>query len=448
MAGGGLGVAPDRLRRIGALATPIVGAMVSQNVLNLVDTKMVGSLGDAAIAAVGSASFVSFACVSLVTGLSSGVQAQAARRLGEHRIHDAVAPLNAGLLMSLCFGVPATLILWQLAPTLFPYVNPDPEVVAQAVPYLRARLIAIAPIGMSFAFRGYWNGIDRPRLYLSTLLVQHSVNIAAEWVLIFGHFGMPALGTLGAGVAAVIGALTGVLTYVVLALRHRSITHFPGRFPDLPTVSALLRLSLPTSLQQLLFALGFVVLFWVIGQLGQAEAAAASVLINVTLIALLPGLALGLTSMTLVGQALGQKDPDDAYRWGWDVVKVGVVIMVALGLPMVAIPDRILGFFLPGRPETVAVGTGALRLVGGLIGLDAVGMVLMNALLGAGAARLVAGVAIGLQWGFFLPVAWLVGPRLGGTLTTIWAVQAIQRGLQAIAFGVAWWRRRWAAIRI
>ena len=85
----------DRLTRILALAVPLIGGMISQNVLNLVDTAMVGVLGDAALAAVGMGSFLTFMGTSFLTGLSAGVQAIAARRLGEGRTSETAVALRS-----------------------------------------------------------------------------------------------------------------------------------------------------------------------------------------------------------------------------------------------------------------------------------------------------------------------------------------------------------------
>lgn len=438
----------DRYRRIATLALPLIGAMVSQNVLNLVDTAMVGSLGDAAIAATASASFLGFAATAFLTGLSSGVQALAARRVGEGRTEEAGVPLTAGLALSVLLGVPTAALLWVVAPVVYPLVNPDPAVIAEAVPYLRVRMLATVAVGMNFAFRGFWSGIDRPRSYLSTLLVMHAVNVAVAWTLIFGHLGFPALGSLGAAWAWALATWVGTGCYALLSVVHGRDAGLPGRWPDLQALRALLRIALPSSIQQLLFMSGLTVMFAIVARIGTAEVAAAGVLINVTLVAILPAIGLGLAATTLVSQALGRGAPEDAARWGWDVVRVGVVGLVLAGLPMLLLPAPILGLFLPGRPDTVAVATAPLRLVGATIWLDAIGLVLMHGLLGAGATRFVAKVAVGLQWGFMLPAALLAGPVLGFGITGVWSVLALQRVVQAAIFVVAWRNGRWKLIRI
>lgn len=443
-------MAPDvvRLKPIAALALPIVGGMVSQNVLNLVDTWMVGSLGDDALAAVSTASFLNFACIALITGLSAGVQALAARRVGEGRLSVSAQPLHEGLLIALLVGGPATALLWWAAPWIYPLLNDDPEVVAQAVPYLQARLGAMVAVGMNFSFRGYWNGLARSRLYMNTLVVMHAANIALSYVLIFGIGGAPELGSLGAGIGTALSTWLGTGIYVLLGLRYARDGGFLQVAPSLESLRALLRLAAPISVQQLLFAMGFNVLFAILSQLGTTEVAAAGVLVNLTLVAYLPSLALGMTAATLVGQALGRGEPDDAARWGWEVVAVALVALGLLGLPMLATPGLLLAPFLPDRPDTIAIAIPALRIVGATLALDAIGMVLMQALLGAGAARFVASRATGLQWGLFLPAAWLVGPVLGGGLASIWAVQAAQRAIQAAIFAWAWRSGWWKTIKL
>jgi Na+-driven multidrug efflux pump len=90
-----------RRRRILTLALPIIGGMVSQNVLNLVDAYMVGHLGDVSLAAVGAGGFLNFVTTAFILGVSAGVQAMSARRVGEGRVHETAVPLNGGLLLAL-----------------------------------------------------------------------------------------------------------------------------------------------------------------------------------------------------------------------------------------------------------------------------------------------------------------------------------------------------------
>ncbi|MCA9716814.1 MAG: hypothetical protein KC468_19230, partial [Myxococcales bacterium] len=217
--------------------------------------------------------------------------------------------------------------------------------------------------------------------------------------------------------------------------------------PDRPLIRTMLRLSLPSCLQTLFFAAGYVALYWIIGHVGTDATGAANVLINVTMVAILPGLGLGLAAASLVGQALGKGDPEDARRWGWDVVKIGAVLMGLLGVPMLLIPDPILGIFLH-EPEALALARLPLRLVGATIAVDAVGMILLNALMGAGDTRRVMLASVGLQWLLFLPAAYVLGPVLHLGLTEIWLANIAHRVLLALTMTLLWQRGRWQQIKL
>ncbi len=450
---------PERYLGIIKLGMPVVGGMISQNVLNLVDTAMLGSLeedADAALAGVGTASFLNFMSVSFITGFSVGVQAMVARRIGKGRRAVAALPLNGALLMVVAISVPWASFLYAIAPTVFPVVNDDPSVVGVGVPYWRARLVGLLAIGLNFSFRGFWNGIKRPDMYLRTLVIMHVVNIALNYVLIFGNLGFPAYGATGAGIASAISVYVGVFTYCSLGFGHARDMGFLKGLPDRETVSTMLRLAVPSGIQQLLLSTGFTALFAILALVGTAATAAANVVLNMTLVAILPCIGFGIASATLVGQALGRGDPDDAHRSAWDVVTVAAAMIIVIGIPMVVVPDLILGIFIH-NPETMQTARLPLQIVGATIGLDAVGLVLMNSLMGAGATRTTMSVQIVMQWGLLLPLAYLVGPEsspdaliptLGWGLAGIWGVQALMRGVQAATYTVIWQRRRWADIQV
>ena len=439
----------DRKRTIQilGLGLPIIGGMVSQNVLNLVDTAMVGTLGDVALAGVGLGAFANFMGQSLVMGLGAGVQAVVARRLGEGRHAQTVQALDAGLVIAVIVALPLSIALYLLAPLFFPLLNSDAAVIETGVPYLQARILGIVAVGMNFSFRGYWNGINLSMLYLRTLVLMHTANIFLNYVLIFGALGFPELGATGAGLGTAISTYLGTAYYIFLASRHARQHRLKHALPTRELVNSVLRLSAPNGLQMLFFATGLTALFWIIGRVGTAEVAAANVLVNVTLVAILPAVGFGLAAASLVGQSLGRGDVDDAAEWGWDVVRVAFGALTLLGLPMLLIPDSILGVFIE-NPETLRLAERPLQLVGLLIGVDGVGLVLQNALLGAGASRDVMVVSTALQWGLFLPAAFVVGPVLGYGLLAIWIAQMVYRGLQALLYAIIWRRRRWADIAV
>ena len=193
------------------------------------------------------------------------------------------------------------------------------------------------------------------------------------------------------------------------------------RWPQRHTLLQVLRLTVPNSTQQTLFALGVSVLFWIIGQVGTQEQAIGHILISLALLLILPAVGLGIASTSLVGHALGRNDTADAYRWGWEVVRVAMLMMALLG-PAAVFPQHILGIFTPDQ-HLIELGSWPLRITGLNIVFEVTAMVLTQALLGAGASHQVMRISLSMQWGCCCrwPI-WPV-PVAGFGLLGIWLLQ-------------------------
>ncbi len=443
-----LPVPRERLRRIIFLAVPIIGAMVSQNVFNLVDSWMVGQLGDASLAAVGMGSFLNFFASAILLGLGAGVQATASRRVGEGRAEEAAASLNGGLLLGVLFGVPWAALLFALTPWFFPLLVEERAVTDIGIDYFQARVLGLWAIALNVAFRGYWNATDRPWVYMRTLLSMHVVNIVCNYALIFGVGGLiPPLGATGAGYGSAIASIFGALSYALIGLRRARDEGFLAALPPKREIRALLKLSAPASVQQVFFAGGLTAFMWILGQLGTRELAAGGVLINITLVGLLPALGFGLAATSLVGQALGRRNSDDARAWGWQVATIACIVVSLVSAAGWLFPDPILQPFLRD-PITRGLAVFPLRITALVMGLDAIGVVTMNALIGAGATGRVMTTSIAVQWVLFLPAAYLVGPVLGGGIDAVYLANACYRLFLALAFSMIWTSSFWERIRL
>ena len=440
---------PDRVRRAGIwrIALPIMGGMISQNVLNLVDIGMVGRLGDAALAATGIGSFSNYLAISFIIGLSAGVQALASRRLGEGRLTETAVPLNGGLLLALVLGIPLCTVSVLATPWVFQYLTSDSQVAEVGIPYLEVRMLGMVAVGMNFSFRGFWSAVHMTGIYLQTIVVMHLCNIFLNWVLIFGNLGAPELGAYGAGLATTISLYIGTAIYFAFAWRHARDKGFLQAVPAFRTLWQQFRLSLPASLQQLFFSAGLVTLVWIVGKIGTAEVAAINVLMTFHITAILPAMAVALATTTLVGNALGRNNADDAARWGWDGAWMAFLYGVVLSIILIPLADPILGVFLT-NPETRELAYWPMVFWCLAISFDTMGMVLMNALIGAGDTRRGMWISIIAQWVFFLPLAFVVGPVLGFGLLGVWILNGVYRVSQAVVCAQQWAGRRWVGIEV
>jgi MATE family multidrug resistance protein len=300
---------------------------------------------------------------------------------------------------------------------------------------------------MNFSFRGYWSAIHMTSVYLQTLLIMHAINIFLNWVLIFGNLGAPELGVYGAGLATTLSLYIGTGLYFYFAYRRASDKGFLDRVPSRDTLWRQFKLSLPSSLQQLFFSAGLVTLVWIVGKIGTAEVAAINILMTFHITALLPAFGVALAATTLVGNALGKNDIEDAYTWGWNCASLTFVYGVLLSLLLIPFAEPLLGIFLT-NPETRELAHLPMVLWALMISFDTAGMVLMNALIGAGDTRRSMWISLLWQWAFFLPLAYVAGPVLGYGLLAVWIINGFYRVGQAISCGTQWAGRKWAHIEI
>ena len=273
----------QRTQRILAISLPIMGGMVSQSILNIVDAFFVGKLGSVALASVGLGGYAAFLAASIVIGLGTGVQAVVARRKGEGDPSRYASPLNAGLVLAVCIGFPLMGLFYLLATPLLQLLSSDPEVAKHGTDYFVARIPGILALGFNFSFRGYWNGISRSMVYMRTLIVMHISNAILSYGLIFGAFGLPEMGIIGAGLGTTLALFIASILYLLQCLMFSKDHGFMKIWPSKQLLSSVFKQSLPASIQQLFFAAGITALFWIVGSIGTAELSVTHVLITSTI---------------------------------------------------------------------------------------------------------------------------------------------------------------------
>jgi len=437
----------ERIMTISKLAIPVAIALSSNLVMSLIDLAMVGTLGNTTIAAVGLATFSSTLIMAFAMGIEPAVQGLVARRRGEGSAEPKCLSLNGGLMIALLMGVPLTIFCYLLAPSFFSLISPDPEVTKIGVPFLRTLYLGIVAVGMNSAFYGHWAGMEKPRVYMSIALFANCLHIFLNYVLMFGHLGAPALGAQGAAVSTLLSHYMGVIiNFAILYFGFREegfLRAKPGR--DL--LSRIFKLAMPASMQEFMMTAGYVVFFWMIGQIGTTELAAANVIVRVTMILLLLSMSMGDASATLVSRTLGEGDLEKASQWGWDAGKLGVIGITLIGLPLFLFPKLFLSIFL-SDPYAISLATTPLRIVGVTAGIASLVNIFAYTLYSVGDGNRVMLVGFSTTWLFFLPGVWIVGPYLRYGLLQIFLVQLAYSLLANVLLTSIWVGGRWKKIKI
>ncbi|MEJ2132995.1 MAG: MATE family efflux transporter, partial [Gammaproteobacteria bacterium] len=286
--------------------------------------------------------------------------------------------------------------------------------------------------------------IDRSMLYMRVVLFTTLVNIPLNYVFMFGPLGLPAFGVEGAGLGTLAASMLGVAYYFVLGTQHARGFGFLRVRPTVAQARLLLRLAIPGGLQQVLEMFALTLMYRIVGIVGTLELASYTVLVNLIGFVGLPAWGLGTAGATLVGQALGKRDREDAAQWAWDVIKVGCSTIAVLGAPLWIAPDLVLSAFIHEQ-ETIEMARLPCRILGLMIVFNGVGYMLASMLNGAGDVKRVMYVNLAMQYSVLLPGAYLLGPILGYGLLGIWTVHQFGfRGGQSVIFALMWRAGRWS----
>lgn len=419
-----------------SLSLPIIGGMLSQNVLNLVDTAMVGQLGTTALASVGLGSLLNFACSALVMGLAVGVQTQCARLRGAGSTQFAI-PLNGGLALSAALCIPMTALLIWFTPTLMSAVTDEPQIMSTSAVYLEARLLGLTALGANFAFRSYWSAVERASIYLIALLAMHGSNIFLNWVLIFGNLGFAPRGVEGAGLASMLSMWVGAALYFVYALRLALPHGFLRALPKRGEWRSLLSMSIPSGIERMFFALGMATFMMIIGWTGEDELAASHILISLFLVAILPALGFGIASATFVAKSIGAGTPKRARFWRSAVSRWSLATLTVIAILFLCFSSELVSLFTT-EPVPARYAIDVIKLMALFLPMEAFHMVVYQSLLGLGENSFVMRITLGFQWFVSLPLIYFLGVSLGWGLTWIWGVHLGVRALSFICYSWRW----------
>ena len=431
-------------RAIILLAIPMVLEMVMESVFAVVDVFWVAHLGPNAVATVGLTESVLTLVYTAAMGLSIGVTAMVARRIGEKNpaaaAEAAVQGIALGLLAAAIIGTAGVL----LAPRLLAVMGASPEVIALGSNYTRVMLGGNAVILLLFLINAIFRGAGDAAIAMRVLWLANAINIVLGPCLIFGLGPFPELGVTGAAIATTIGRGTGVLYQLYrLARRDGRIVIHRAQIALRPAVmKTLLRLSGTGTFQVLVGTASWIGLVRIISTFGAEAVAGYTIGIRIIIFALLPSWGLANAAATMVGQALGAGKPERGERAVWLAGLYNMVFLGAVGLVFITLAGPIVRLYTTD-PAVAPVAIACLRIISYGYVFYAWGMVLTNAFNGAGDTWTPTWINLFCFWLWEIPLAWLLSHRMGfGPEGAFWAV-TIAFSTLAVVSAVLFRRGRW-----
>jgi len=432
------------------LAWPIIVINASLTVMQFADAFMVAPLGDVALAAILPAGLLFFVPIAACMGLLSSVNPFVSQSLGrgdpEGCGRSAWHGVAAAVVLGLCI-----IALWPLTPAIFRLMGHEVAVQGLEVAYFRICLLSAPSVLVGAAFSNFFIGIHRPRVLVCYAVIATALNIAFNYVLIYGRLGFPAMGMAGAaaGTAVACTLQTAALGIHFIAFGDSAkFGVFPVRFSP-HEMLAMLRVGIPSALQFGFDVLSWgVALVWMVGLFGTEQLAATTIIVRFMHLSFMPAVGLSTVLTAMVGKAIGEGNPDLAMRQVTVAFRAIALYMGAIGLAFFVFRRQAIDVFTDS-PQVIEVGASIMVCVAFFQFFDSMHIVFSHALRGAGdtlwqaltmsSLLLVVFLGGGLAAVTFLPGLGSLGPWMAGT---------VYIALLGIALAIRWYGGAWRAIRL
>jgi len=459
-----LGLEMPLVRRVVRLGVWVVLAMVTQYLVNVADNAMVGRLeGDEATAsqaALGVAMPFFWAFGGFFAAVGAGTQAITGRRYAESDYRGAGKVLFNALCIAVVAGIVGSLLGYWASPVGLRYLAEGGGAQeAMAIDYAEIRMVGVAGMVVTFAYKAFFDGIGRTYVHLWAALSMNVFNIILNYFFIYGNetLGIPRMALHGAGWASVISTYLGLLIIALAATRsHYRIKYVVWRLRhfDPKIMVRIVKLMIPSGIATVVLMAGFALFMRFVGIIdmqegtGNVYGAATKAIMDIAGVCFMPLIAFGTATATCVSQSLGANKPNLAARYGWEASRLGVLAMLVMGVLFVAFPEPIIALVSPNDPRVAILGATSLRIITLGLPLMAVGLVLSQALFGAGANVFVAIAELVLHFGLFVPGAWLLGPTLGYGMEGAWVAATLYVSAMGVVMGAKFLSHGWRKIEL
>jgi putative MATE family efflux protein len=419
------------------LAIPMILELSLESVFAVVDIYFVGKLGSNAIQAVGLTESVITIVYTIGIGLSIGATAMVARRIGEKNPDGAAHAGAQAIVISLFVTVFISIIGVIYGPEVLKLMKAAPEVVSQGAVFTRIMLGGSLVIILLFLINGIFRGAGDAALAMRSLWIASGINIILCPTLINGYGPFPELGLKGAAIATTIGRGVGVAyqCYHLFAAPKTIKIKMPHFKWDWQVIKSLVKVSWPAIAQFFIASGSWIILSRLVAEIGGKDASSGyQIAIRNVVFFILPAWGLSNAAATLVGQNLGAKQLDRAEKSVLLATKYNVFFMSAVVLLFVIFPSPIVSIFTK-EPNVHAYAVHALRIIGTGYIFYGIGMVMIQALNGAGDTRTPTWINFFGFWVFQIPLAYLMAKGLAwGTTGAFIAIPVAETAIAIAAW--------------
>jgi MATE family multidrug resistance protein len=438
------------------VSLPLVVSMSSTMIMEFTDRIFLANYSLDAIAAALPAGITSFLFISFFMGTAQYLNVFVAQYTGSGTLHRVGAVLWQGIYFSVLSGV-VMASLYFLAEPLFRFSGHSPEIQALEVIYFRILCLGSGILIIGTSLSCFFSGRGRTRPVMIINMIGTLFNIPLDYALINGIWIFPEWGIRGAGIATVMSWLLMALVFAFMLFTRKNdrvfkvISH--RRF-EADLFGRLMRYGIPSAVQFSMDIFAFTFFILMVGRIGKIELAVTNIVLSIDSLAFMPLMGFSLGTSTLVGQALGRNRVDEAVAAAKATIHIVLFYIIVLLFLFLLVPQPLLELFRPNHltPQGYAairdVGIVLLRFVAAYIFFDALYMICIGVLKGAGDTRFIMW-SIGLLSLVVMILPIYIGVEVfGAGLYYIWSCATC---FIFFLFVVSFWRYlqgRWKKVRV
>jgi MATE family multidrug resistance protein len=439
------------LREVMGLSGPIILGSLSYTIMQFVDQVMVAMLGTDALAAVGSAGVWSYVMGCFIFGIVGCVGTFVAQSFGRGDRTDCARYTWQGIYLSAFAGILA-LALWPLSGPLFRAMGHSAEVTRLELTFFRIRLLGYVSMAWVTALASFFQSVGRPAIPMYVAIAANVLNLALNYLLIFGHLGFPRLGIGGSALATVCAMTFQVIFLQGIFLSRPFHAAFHTRRTwalDPVRIRELFRIGFFAGLTVFMDVANWAIFTsFIVGHFGAVALASHNAAIGFMHLCFMPALGINQGVAVIVGLYIGRNDHAAATARTYTAMKLAMTYMFLMGLVFGVFGKTLIRVFFSTDPEVLALGHTLLILAAVFEAFDAINIVALGALRGAGDTFWVAVLTFAFAYFFFLPLsAGLAFPAGLGAVGAWIGATAYIIGLSGLLFR-RFHSNRWREIQI
>ncbi|MBO6159260.1 MAG: MATE family efflux transporter, partial [Firmicutes bacterium] len=372
------------------IAWPSFVELMLTQLASMVDLMMVGRLGPWALTAVGLTTQPKFLLMTMFMALNVGATAMVARYRGAGEREKANNIMKQALLMTLVFSLISSILGYVFAKPMVIFMGAsDQESLDGATVYLQIQMIGFVFMALTSTITASLRGVGDSRTAMIYNLTANIVNVFFNYVMIYGHFGCPAMGVAGASWATIIGqfvAFVYAVLYIIFGRRYLQL-NFRERFKvDFGEIKKIVDIGIPSMIEQLVMRAGMIIYAKTVASLGTVAYATHQVCMNIQALSFMNGQAFAVSATSLVGQSLGKRRPDMAQAYCSRTQRIGFAVAILIGVAFFFFGRQIVWLYNED-PQIVDTGARILMLVAFMQPLQSSQFILAGGLRGAGDTR-------------------------------------------------------------